>query len=347
MKRALVEYDSSSDDGVGASSTSTPKPPNDPPRSNAPPLKRQVSYHNKRGHFADVLLKDRRKLPSLSKALLDPKGKRSQSTALACTHSATAPIDNPSLHQGRTRSQPHVEGNWATHIYVLLKLSSSHHPKLLKLLRRAVAAATRRVPQLHSFLDSSGDQGGNETELHISLSRPLFIREHQKDLVKGAVKQSASSKSCFRASFASFTTFTNDDKTRAFLSVEIGAGHAECEELALGLNDVLDELRQQGYYAEPRFHASIAWALLCQTSTPRAPLPSRTPSTSEPAPSTSKSDDTLGISPHPSITSFPDDLTNELENNFGDELRRLGSFDVDVVSVKIGKLVTSWQLAPQ
>ena len=30
----------------------------------------------------------------------------------------TKHIDDPSKHQGRTRTKPHVEGDWATHVYV-------------------------------------------------------------------------------------------------------------------------------------------------------------------------------------------------------------------------------------
>ena len=159
------------------------------------------------------------------------------------------PIDNPSLHQGRKRTRPHVEGDWPTHVYIPISLSSTRNPKLWALLKRVVADAKSRVPELHSFLnDLSDDASGTLAEIHISLSRPLFLRVHQKDEVKRVVKRIADStapyaapifqpypraterhtpSSRFSSSFACFTTFANDEKTRSFLSVEIGAGHAE------------------------------------------------------------------------------------------------------------------------
>jgi hypothetical protein len=37
---------------------------------------------------------------------------------LFVTAPRTHPSDDPSLHGGRTRQVPHVEGNWPTHIYL-------------------------------------------------------------------------------------------------------------------------------------------------------------------------------------------------------------------------------------
>ena len=113
---------------------------------------------------------------------------------------STVPVDNPALHQGRTRSQPHVDGNWPSHIYIPVSLSDAVNPKLLKVLRRAVADARRLVPELHSYLDSAAssrspgdkraDRQDGGIQLHISLSRAIFVRAHQREIIKKAVRQS-------------------------------------------------------------------------------------------------------------------------------------------------------------
>ncbi|KAF8517395.1 hypothetical protein BU17DRAFT_91842 [Hysterangium stoloniferum] len=70
----------------------------------------------------------------------------------------------------------------------------------------------------------------------------------------------------FLASFATFATFDNDEKTRAFLALEIGAGHSQLRQMTESITPTLRSLYQKEYYTEPRFHASIAWALLDPTS---------------------------------------------------------------------------------
>lgn len=96
-----------------------------------------------------------------------------------------------------------------------------------------------QIPALHDFWS----QDTNKTpELHVSLSRPIFLRAYQRDELKRTVKALASTSSpsvlaimlqidltdppiSFTVSFASFGALTNDEHTRAFLAVEIGAGH--------------------------------------------------------------------------------------------------------------------------
>jgi hypothetical protein len=111
--------------------------------------------------------KKRRKLPSLPPSL-----------------APAVPIDDPSQHQGRIRTTPHVQGQYAAYIYVSLILDSAHHNKLHTLVNQAVAHAKEQVDSLVDIgLDAQGKR-----ELHISLSRPTYLRVHQIDDLKKAVE---------------------------------------------------------------------------------------------------------------------------------------------------------------
>lgn len=102
----------------------------------------------------------------------------------------TSTRDDPSLHQGRSRQNPHVVGNWPSHLY------AEWHPAaptqaalaaLLAALQERVTAAIlprtggdERAPPIaiSSFLTS--DLGAPQP-LHISLSRPLALATSDKD----------------------------------------------------------------------------------------------------------------------------------------------------------------------
>lgn len=106
--------------------------------------------------------------------------------------------DDPSLHGGRKRIIPHVEGNWPTHLYLectrrftLLTLSrlianfGSGYPAkdALALLADLIAQCQdaehdgQQKPGIHSLLHSDL---GAQLPLHISLSRPVVLRTEQR-----------------------------------------------------------------------------------------------------------------------------------------------------------------------
>ena len=113
------------------------------------------------------------------------------------------------------------------------------------------------------------------------------------------------------------------------------------------LAPALRAIRQQEYYDSPRFHASIAWALLSRPQdTSRESINSDIhPAQSEYiSPSTSSVEDSA--EEFPTISGLPPELITSLIERYCARLSSpyIGNFDVEKVVVKIGKETTSWRL---
>ncbi|KAF7297703.1 hypothetical protein MKEN_01393600 [Mycena kentingensis (nom. inval.)] len=266
-----------------------------------------------------------------------PPPKKKKLPTLAQTLTGPVHIDDPSLHQGRTRTTPHVEGQWATHVYACVPLQRTS--TLYKLLVGIIEAARKEVPTLHDFFD-----GKTKPELHISLSRPVYLRVHQRDEMKRAVKKIAENTQSFAASFAQITSLMNDDGTRIFLALEIGAGHHELAALTNDLAPALRAIRQQEYYAAPRFHASIAWALLGGGS---GGVGAGAQLGAGPVLNTEQLRATGAQLAPQNENGFPSTLLPALNAEYGDRLTSsvaLKSFAVEEIGVKIGKDVSLYGL---
>lgn len=106
--------------------------------------------------------------------------------------------DDPSLHGGRQRVIPHVEGNWPTHIYLECEsLLLAVIPPTLRVhwLNLAGYPSKGELGILENIISQCGDQlGENKTHmhsllhsdlgvqlpLHISLSRPVVLQTEQR-----------------------------------------------------------------------------------------------------------------------------------------------------------------------
>ncbi|THU99131.1 hypothetical protein K435DRAFT_752217 [Dendrothele bispora CBS 962.96] len=265
----------------------------------------------------------KRKLPTLSSSLIVP-----------------APKDDPTLHQGRIRATPHVDGQWAAHIYVSIKLS--RRSALYTLIQKAFERARETVPTLRDIWDlrfsneSQKDELRKTLELHVSLSRPIFLRAHQREEFKQAIRLLARNISPFKISFATFSVLENDEKTRTFLALDVGAGHHELKALVDGMTPTLRALRQNEYYSDPKFHASIAWALLDKSS--------------ESLEATKTTQEAIftksGATQFPTIPCIPERLITQLNEEFTVDLRSksVGVLDIHDVNVKVGKEVSTFRL---
>ena len=121
----------------------------------------------------------------------------------------TSTSDDPSLHQGRRRQNPHVRGNWPTHLYVEWYPLGGQDSILESLLDELQPFLTQQVSDADkdNAVDSTVTQEeraklhslcindiGVSLPLHISLSRPIVIataaRQVFVDGVRAAVKRS-------------------------------------------------------------------------------------------------------------------------------------------------------------
>ncbi|KAF8742305.1 hypothetical protein AX14_005472 [Amanita brunnescens Koide BX004] len=254
------------------------------------------------------------------------------------------PIDDPTLHQGRVRTHSHVEGQYATHVYISVRVKSQS--AMYRLLRDVLADAKKHVPSLQETckFESEGNLS-KSAELHISLSRPIYLRAYQREDFKREVMRISKKQNPFPMSFTTFSELTNDERSRVFLAVEIGAGHHELKSLGTALTPIVQQLRQQGYYENPRFHASIAWALLDRDF--------HNPSAEAEAIDSPGSGSQRSMPEHntangfPTIPHFPKDLLSTLNERYGSTLAstKVGLFDAEFITVKIGKDTFTWNLS--
>lgn len=109
-------------------------------------------------------------------------------------------------------------------------------------------------------------------------------------------------------------------------------------------------LRQQEFYQDPRFHASIAWALLDNVTDASAKSPKSPTPAADPATKPTSGGETPGDEAEPTfikIPHFPLNLVSELQQEFRHELVKtgVGAFEVEEVHVRIGKDVSRWKLS--
>ncbi|CAG8023636.1 unnamed protein product [Penicillium nalgiovense] len=162
--------------------------------------------------------------------------------------------DNPSLHGGRKRVIPHVEGNWPTHLYLEWYPGKDELSLLADVISQSGNVPDEKAPVVHSLLHSDL---GAQLPLHISLSRPVVLRTEQRASFTEALQKAIhdSHVSSFYVQPDSLYWSSNYEKTRWFLVLGVQRPSNDGLNRLLKLsNDTLARFGQPPLYTTPPTH---------------------------------------------------------------------------------------------
>ncbi|PBP20975.1 hypothetical protein BUE80_DR008188, partial [Diplocarpon rosae] len=244
VQHPLVNYPSSDEENPSASSSS----------ASSSPAKEESSLKRKRDAPSD--------LPALPSRFHD----------LYASASRVSTRDIPSLHQGRKRVIPHVDGNWPTHIYIECMLSSPCSLKgtigadsnegirqrqkiLISLLQETVPV--QPGSKVYSLVTS---EIGVPLPLHVSLSRSLGFVASQKDEFVDSLSRAirVSGVRSFDISFDGLEWVANFEGTRWFLVLRIPQPSDDgLNKLLFVCNSTVKQFGQPPLYPKPPIVPSL------------------------------------------------------------------------------------------
>jgi len=260
--------------------------------------------------------------------------------------------DDPSLHEGRKRVIPHIEGNWPTHIYIEWYPSTTEDVSLSKLIsalqkETSLDAATR----VHSFVTSDV---GVPLPLHVSLSRSLGFLAPEKDEFVDSLGRvlKVSGVRPFDITFTGVKWVSNFEKTRWFLVLSIPKPESDgLNKLLHVCNSVVKQYGQPPLYPKPPTGPAF---------TPRKKQHKRSSQENSRAPynkihsnmdwtDMQDATDTLHISLAWTLQNPSKDLLELTDTVAKDHLKLLQEIEVRVneIKCKVGNIVTSMPLPRQ
>ncbi|KAF2850770.1 hypothetical protein T440DRAFT_507847 [Plenodomus tracheiphilus IPT5] len=148
---------------------------------------------------------------------------------LYSTNARVSTGDNPSLHGGRKRAVPHMQGNWPSHVYLEWLPSETESTQLHTLithvkdsleLQNATRAKQLPIPDIVPSLQSGL---GTPLPLHVSLSRTLQIKTEDRNAFLETLEQSLrrTAVRTFHYAFHSLKWVPNFERNRWFLVLNI------------------------------------------------------------------------------------------------------------------------------
>ncbi|XP_046889183.1 U6 snRNA phosphodiesterase isoform X2 [Hypomesus transpacificus] len=152
--------------------------------------------------------------------------------------------ENSSHHEGRIRSFKHERGNWATYVY----FPYLPEEEFLELLDEMLAlAAAHGVPLSRA------------QDFHLSMSQTVVLRHHWIQPFIQSLRTGLSDCRRLVCSAEKLRVYSNAEKTRTFLGMEVSSGHSQLLQIMKTVDGTMEEFRLDTFYKNPSFHVSLAW----------------------------------------------------------------------------------------
>ncbi|XP_017784836.1 PREDICTED: U6 snRNA phosphodiesterase [Nicrophorus vespilloides] len=152
--------------------------------------------------------------------------------------------DNPSMHNGRLRSFPHVRGNWSTFLSIPFETGDDFE-NLTESLRSAVNEIELNV----------------ETSPHISVSKTVVLRHHWIKIFSDSIREKLNVIKKFIILFDCLKVYCNEERTRTFLGLQIKSGYESLVKIVSQVDECLADFKLTKFYEDPSFHMSILWCV--------------------------------------------------------------------------------------
>ncbi|XP_064885312.1 U6 snRNA phosphodiesterase 1 isoform X3 [Columba livia] len=143
--------------------------------------------------------------------------------------------DDSSRHGGRIRGFPHERGSWATHVY----LPYTVQEEFLELLELLLSRARTYVSSLAAM-----------EQFHLSLSQCVVLRYHWIDPFVRCLRERLATFHRFFCVADQVKVYTNQNKTRTFIGLEVSTGHFQLLELVSEVDRVLEEFDLPTFYKD-------------------------------------------------------------------------------------------------
>ncbi|XP_018431389.1 PREDICTED: U6 snRNA phosphodiesterase [Nanorana parkeri] len=96
-------------------------------------------------------------------------------------------------------------------------------------------------------------------EFHISQSQTVTLRHHWIQPFIQSLRERLSSANRFLCVAERLKVYTNQERTRTFLGLEVTVGRSQLRDVVTEVDRSLKDFSLETFYQNPSFHVSLAW----------------------------------------------------------------------------------------